>query len=37
MQIRQYSMGVLLILVLLLPQFLGHIFSFVIDQWSRLL
>ncbi|MCU1449488.1 MAG: peptidase [Acidimicrobiales bacterium] len=37
MKVRQYSMGILLILVLLLPQFLGHIFSFVIDQWLRLL
>ena len=37
MQVRQYSMGILLILVLLLPQFLGHIFNFVIDQWLRLL
>jgi Zn-dependent protease len=37
MKIRQYSMGILLILVLLLPQVLGQVFNFVINQWLRLL
>jgi Zn-dependent protease len=36
MQVRQYSMGILLILVLLLPQVLSRIFNFFIDQWVRL-
>jgi len=38
MHLRQYSMGVLLILVLLLPQLiLRPVFNFALDQWARLL
>jgi len=37
-QLRQYSMGVLLILVLLLPRIiLLPVFNFALDQWARLL
>ena len=38
MHLRQYSMGVLLILVLLLPQLiLRPVFNFALNQWARLL
>jgi Zn-dependent protease len=37
MRIRQYSMGLLLILVLLLPGVLGRIFDFALRLWARLL
>jgi Zn-dependent protease len=37
MQIRQYSMGILLILVLLLPQVLARVFDFALRLWLRLL
>jgi Zn-dependent protease len=36
-QIRQYSMAILLVLVLLLPQVLGTVFGWAVDLWSLLL
>ncbi|HSK91513.1 MAG TPA: site-2 protease family protein [Euzebyales bacterium] len=36
-RIRQYSMGILLVLVLLLPQVLGRVFDWAIALWARLL
>jgi Zn-dependent protease len=36
-QIRQYSMAVLLLVVLLLPQMLSGVFGFAVGQWARLL
>jgi Zn-dependent protease len=37
LRIRQYSMGVLLVLVLLLPGVLSHVFNWALDLWLRLL
>ena len=37
LRIRQYSMGALLILVLLLPGVLSHVFNWALDLWLRLL
>lgn len=37
LRIRQYSMGVLLILVLVLPGVLSRLFNWAIDLWFRLL
>ena len=36
-RIRQYSMALLLVLVLLLPQVLGRVFDWAINLWSLLL
>ena len=37
LQLRQYSMGILLILVLILPGVLSRVFNWAIDLWARLL
>lgn len=37
LRIRQYSMGALLILVLLLPGVVSHVFNWALDLWLRLL
>ena len=37
MRIRQYSMGVLLVLVLVLPRVLGDFLNFFVDRWLRFL
>lgn len=37
LRLRQYSMGLLLILVFLVPGVLDEVFGFALDQWERLL
>jgi Zn-dependent protease len=37
MRFRQYSMGLLLVLVLLLPQVLGRFLNFFVDHWLHFL
>jgi Zn-dependent protease len=37
LRIRQYSMGILLVLVLLAPNVLNEVFEVALDQWERLL
>jgi Zn-dependent protease len=37
LRLRQYSMGIVLVLVLLAPNLLGHVFDFALDQWDKLL
>ena len=37
LRLRQYSMAILLVLVLLLPQLLSRVFDPAIDLWERLL
>ena len=37
LQFRQYSMGILLILVFLLPRFLSTFLNFFVDHWLRFL
>ncbi len=36
-RIRQYSMGVLLAIVLLAPRVLDRLFAAAVEQWARLL
>jgi Zn-dependent protease len=37
LRFRQYSMGILLLIVLVFPTLLGHVFDPALDLWSKLL